>query len=275
MPLVPARMFFSRHSGPIHHWPPFLLFWFFFFLSIYLFFYKMLLETVREIYKLSLSTPSLVHVWPLVTATVVSTLNRPNDIPQVYKFAEECIDETHTDATWRLEKKQMLVTRLQEALYKSYAIVGFPKVINSLSTLSQAVTGDVRLSLLRRNPRDVSSWEQVLQQRARGRALFDKIYECHATRVYDNLSDAYPDLAEAAINHIYAPILSDVSILGEKETSFVLVAALIAENLPKQLRGQWYGAQHNGATLDELRQIQTMVHLICKEYNVPCAEIAK
>lgn len=141
-------------------------------------------------------------------------------------------------------------------------------MINSLQALA-SVTPDEVLARLPKSPiRSESSWEQVLDQRERGQRLFDTIYERHSQRVVEQMQSAYPDLAQTAIHHLYGPVLAETSIVSAKETSLLMVASLMVQDVPPQLKGHRYGALHHGATQQELGHVETLVHTLCRYYAV-------
>ena len=78
---------------------------------------------------------------------------------------------------------------------------------------------------------------------------------------------AYPDLAQTAINQLYGPILSETSIINAKETSLIMVAGLMVQNVPAQLRGHRYGALHQGATQQDLTRVENLVDLLSRYYG--------
>lgn len=83
----------------------------------------------------------------------------------------------------------------------------------------------------------------------------------------------HPDLAQTALHHLYGPILSDVSVLNPKETSLVVVAGLMAENILLQLKGHRYGAIHNGATEQEIRKVESLVSELADHYKIPIGKL--
>lgn len=67
------------------------------------------------------------NVWPLIAATTLSALNRPDEIPRVYIHAMEH-GQGATDAKPGEEEQLAISRRMREALIKSGAIGGLPKV---------------------------------------------------------------------------------------------------------------------------------------------------
>lgn len=116
--------------------------------------------------------------------------------------------------------------------------------------------------------RTESSWNDIIKQRERGQHLFDTIYERHSKKVQENMYTAYPDLGQAAIHQLYGPVLAESSVISAKETSLIMVAGLMLQDVPAQLKGHRYGALHHGATQQDLERLEIMVDIIARHYNV-------
>lgn len=112
------------------------------------------------------------------------------------------------------------------------------------------------------------SWNDISKQRERGQHLFDTIYERHSKKVQDNMYTAYPDLGQAAIHQLYGPVLAESSVISAKETSLIMVAGLMLQDVPAQLKGHRYGALHHGATQQDLERLEIMVDIIARHYKV-------
>lgn len=67
------------------------------------------------------------NAWPLVAATTLSALNRPDEIPGVYAHALEH-GQGAADARPGDEEQLAISRRVREALVKSSAVSGMPKV---------------------------------------------------------------------------------------------------------------------------------------------------
>jgi hypothetical protein len=73
------------------------------------------------------------HTWYLITAATLSILNRPDEIPKVFKHAIE-LGPDHIDRAPDSEEQLKISRRIREALIKSAAIGGLPKVRLQLSS---------------------------------------------------------------------------------------------------------------------------------------------
>ncbi|KAK7425410.1 hypothetical protein QQZ08_008089 [Neonectria magnoliae] len=172
--------------------------------------------------------------WYLITATTLSILNRPDELPKVYAHAiEESLDTTETLAE---HKDQLQVSRrMREALVKASAVGGMPKTINALMAL-KSVTPEEYLDTASggENPssryRDLyeTTAPQVLQ---RGQIFFDKLYGKIARRVMGQMDRSGSEDLGLMARLVYGYILSNTDVLSPTETSFVLIASLIPQDV--------------------------------------------
>lgn len=99
---------------------------------------------------------------------------------------------------------------------------------------------------------------------ARGKTFFDKVYGKVSKRVMGGMRNSYDDLGVVA-ELMYGHVFSNLKVLGERDTSLLLVAGLIPQNVNPQLKGHLKGALNNGATVEEVMAVREMVLKICKE----------
>ena len=64
---------------------------------------------------------------------------------------------------------------------------------------------------------------------------------------------------------LYGYVLSNTGVLSGLETSLVVLAALIPQDVNPQLKGHLKGAANQGATLDQIRAVREVVLAICRE----------
>ncbi|RPA75633.1 hypothetical protein BJ508DRAFT_418035 [Ascobolus immersus RN42] len=229
------------------------------------------------------TTPNLpVGSWYLITAVTLCVLNRPFELPAVwnYALANSAIPGSDTEdyvrkqyQTEKLGTPQDIISaredgretalqiarRIREGLLKSAIIGGLPKAINALHTFRQCTPGH-----LQSDPNaSPTGRRSELQQPAtalltRGADFFDNTYGKISRRVSSNLANSYDDLGLTA-QLLYSYILSNTKVLTAKETSFVLIAGLIPQDVNPQLKGHLKGAVNNGATLEEVRAVRSIV----------------
>lgn len=206
-----------------------------------------------------LSSHSLLSTnWHFLSAATLNVLNKPKDIPLLYAYA---IEQTPK------EQHAQLTAQFREGIFKTAALIGLPRVINGLTELKQVTPSELRATeLLREDKRDYSR---------EGEELFAQVYGKITRRVHGNLKAAYPDLDWFVQNFEYGPLLAHTSVLGPKETSLVIIAALIPQDVIPQLKGHLKGALNNGATVAEVNELRDMVIQLCSWYGVTLREVSK
>lgn len=181
-------------------------------------------------------------VWYLITATALCILNRPEHIPAIYTHAIATHASSSSSSSPAEQEQLRIARRLREALLKTSAIGGMPKTINALQALKQAVPQSLwdepptttsssscsRSPTGRRHDIHHTPTDQVL---ARGQAFFDKCYGKVATRVMDALDHSGTEDLGLAVRLTYGYVLSPVGVLNERDTSFVMIAGLIPQDV--------------------------------------------
>lgn len=91
-----------------------------------------------------------------------------------------------------------------------------------------------------------------------------------------SMSNSYDDLGVVA-ELMYAHVFSNVEVIGARDTSLLLIAGLIPQNVNPQLKGHLKGALNNGATVEEVMAVREIVLKICEKsgWKGNEAEVAK
>ncbi|KAF8425619.1 hypothetical protein EV426DRAFT_595916 [Tirmania nivea] len=174
--------------------------------------------------------------------------------------------------------------RLREGLMKMSVLLGYPRAINALSSLHKSQ----QLLSVKSSPRTIlystvlsrlsggpplrpylrpsrtDKNEIPVNNYSRGLSLLTKVYSPkHVPNLLHNMSiSSAGDLSNFAVSRIYGDLLSDVSILNERETGlacFVTCLALALGTGPEevelagQIKGHMYGARNLGASGAEVR----------------------
>lgn len=63
---------------------------------------------------------------------------------------------------------------------------------------------------------------------------------------------------------LYGYILSNTNVLTSAETSYVLIAGLIPQDVNPQLKGHLRGALNGGATVEQVKAVRDIVIRICE-----------
>jgi alkylhydroperoxidase/carboxymuconolactone decarboxylase family protein YurZ len=99
----------------------------------------------------------------------------------------------------------------------------------------------------------------------RGQKFFNRVYGKVSKRVMGQMDRSGTEDLGAVARLMYGYLLSDVQVLNEAETSWVLIAGLIPQDVNPQLKGHLRGALNNGASKEEVRAVREVVIRICKE----------
>ncbi|WPK24967.1 hypothetical protein PUMCH_002266 [Australozyma saopauloensis] len=195
-----------------------------------------------------------------------------------------------------------VANRIREALLKVAPIAGLPRSINALTALKKVTPNSIRPEQKPKRPcvltpghvrssdlvqedfagtrfesdeiptcdtlegpvslLSVNS-ETVLNNTVRGLDLWQAIYGKIGNRVKNQMFNAYPDLWQYAYNNVYGPILSFTDIVSAKETSFVVISALIPQDVNPTLKGHLKGALNQGASKEEIESVRCLTFDIC------------
>ncbi|KAI0657241.1 hypothetical protein C8Q70DRAFT_298233 [Cubamyces menziesii] len=90
----------------------------------------------------------------------------------------------------------------------------------------------------------------------RGEQLFRAMYRDTADAVQGLLDTAYPDLGWFCNTVGYGMTYGGTDVLTQVESSFAIVAALIAVDAPRQVGWHLANARHGGASLEEARAVR-------------------
>ncbi|KAF5330746.1 hypothetical protein D9619_006063 [Psilocybe cf. subviscida] len=187
--------------------------------------------------------------WYIVAAVAFSASNKPELVPRVFAHALDDLKSLSPAA--KPEDEMLLARKMREALFKSGLISGYPKAINSLRALSEIMPEDLREKELLRDPN-----ASLAEYGRTGQTLFDSFYGDKSDSVKQLLISIYPDMEWFSTTIGYGVVYGNTSILSALETSYTLVAALIAGDTPQQIAWHLDSAQRGGATLDEVRAVR-------------------
>ncbi|KAI4247764.1 MAG: hypothetical protein L6R40_001350 [Gallowayella cf. fulva] len=189
--------------------------------------------------------------WYLIAGVALSTLNKPDEIPHVFHYAMEK-DAGSTETPINIAR------RMREALVKASAIGGLPKraresarevfdstakilysqSINALFALKKVTPPALLDEPLTYSPteRSVELYDmpasRILQ---RGQSFFDQIYGKVSTRVMGQMDRSGTEDLGITARLMYGYILSNTTVLSPAESSFVLIAGLIPQDVSKFL----------------------------------------
>ncbi|KAL2268540.1 hypothetical protein VTJ83DRAFT_3386 [Remersonia thermophila] len=215
------------------------------------------------------------HTWYFIAAVTLSQLNRPDEIPKVYLHA---LRTTPDGLTPSHDEKLQISRRMREALVKAAAVGGVPRTINALLELKKA-TPEELLDVPepagpaaagaspspsptgRRADLYDTPVPEVLQ---RGQAFFNDIYGKVARRVMSQMDNCGTEDLGLVARLMYAYVLSSTAVLSPAETSFVMIAGLVPQDVNPQLKGHLRGALNGGATLEQVRAVRSVAVDLCR-----------
>ncbi len=173
------------------------------------------------------------NTWYFIAAVTLTVINRPDEIPIIYKHALDHVT-IQCEGQVKLDEELKVLRRMREALLKTSAVTGAPKVINACLALKEAtpkhlqdIDGDISTTGRRVDISEVPS-SQVLQK---GQDFFDKVYGKISSRVTRMMNSSGTEDLDLIAKLMYGFILSNTTLLDQAETSYVLIAALIPQDV--------------------------------------------
>ncbi|MCJ1316520.1 hypothetical protein MMC15_001841 [Xylographa vitiligo] len=206
------------------------------------------------------------HSWYFIAGVTLSVLNRPDEIANVFRHALET-GPGRIDGKPEHDEQLQMARKMREALVKAAPIGGLPKAINALFALKDVTPPALLDEPLAYSPtsRPVEVYDvppsRILH---RGQTFFDKVYGKVSKRVMGQMDRSGTEDLGITARLMYGYILSNTSVLTAAESSFVLVAGLIPQDVNPQLKGHLKGALNNGATIEEVKAVREIVIRICE-----------
>lgn len=185
-------------------------------------------------------------------------------------------------------KQSMVTEKLREALLKTGPLAGLPRAINGLHTLKEATPTKLQSKSTEIDPweaamgdeipcpdslrRPVESKEDQLEIVHRGLRQWNSIYNKVSNRVVNNLHSSYPDLWYFTLIHCYGPLFSFDKVLSVPETSIVVIASLVPQDVNPQLKGHLRGALNVGCDFETIEAARTLSILVSEWCGVKWAD---
>ncbi|MCJ1235300.1 hypothetical protein MMC14_003267 [Varicellaria rhodocarpa] len=206
------------------------------------------------------------HSWYFIACVTLSMLNRPDEIPKVFNHVIER-GAGNVDSAPGHEEKLKIARKTREALVKLAPIGGLPRTINALFSLKNVTASSLLDEPLRYSPtsRPIEVYDMpsstILH---RGQMYFDKVYGKVSKRVMAQMDRSGTEDLGITARLLYGYILSNTSVLTAAESSYVLMAGLIPQDVNPQLKGHLKGAINNGATLEDVKAVREIIIRICE-----------
>jgi len=139
------------------------------------------------------------------------------------------------------------VPRIREAILQSYLFAGYAAAINAFVVLNKIAPEDFRFLREEGHP-SLSKWT------ARGEILCRKIYGSQYERLFHNMKQIHPDLADWMLSEGYGKVLSR-PFLSTRVRELLIVGMTAVLNVERQFHSHIKGALHVGATKKELQAV--------------------
>lgn len=251
-----------------------------------------MLLTPQRLQKLA-TWENLSDSWYLVATVTLTVCNRPQEIPKLYHYALHTQNTNENPSSELYEKISGIVDKfedinatgkdigfnpysryncnesffqtsdkLRESILKTAALSGLPKAINSMMILKNSTP--IEFQTKGNNREKIKNWEDYQQVQKRGKEYWNKVYTKISSRVENQMSSSYNDLWTYTIEDVYSPLLSFNEILTPNETSLVVIASLIPQDVNPQLKGHLKGAVNSGVAISKLKSARDMSILISK-----------
>ncbi len=101
------------------------------------------------------------------------------------------------------------------------------------------------------------------QMMQRGQTYFEAVYGKITRRVMGQMDRSGTEDLGLMARLMYGYVLSNTAVLSPAETSFVMIAGLIPQDVNPQLKGHLRGALNGGATVEQVKAVRNMVVEIC------------
>ncbi|OAL35612.1 hypothetical protein AYO20_05231 [Fonsecaea nubica] len=230
----------------------------------------------------SSSSSSSSSLWYILTTALLLAFHKEKLIGELWGYlssssssstrdgsAQEDADAAETET----EELVAVARRIREACLKASTLVGFPRAINALLTLQQAIekTHPAVSAVLETDQslraavtattesedgtqRDATAPAPATTKAARGMALFSRIYAQHTPRVLSAMSRCSGgDLTHFAIHCIYGELLSEASAIDDLATGLLEFVCCLADGCGPQAKGHFFGSVNLGASAGLLR----------------------
>ena len=138
---------------------------------------------------------------------------------------------------------------IREAVLQTYLFAGYAAAINAFILLNEiAGTEPDQNTFWQETTQDLQDWKE------RGQELCQKIYGSQYEKLFHNMKQLHPDLADWMIWEGYGKVLSR-PFLSPRVRELLIVAMTAALQVERQFHSHVRGALHVGATPEELRAV--------------------
>ncbi|KAF2401605.1 hypothetical protein EJ06DRAFT_352207 [Trichodelitschia bisporula] len=155
------------------------------------------------------------EAWYLAVIPALLAFRRPELIAPVYEYAARVGEDP----------PQQLVARIKDALMKLWTIIGIPPVISAVPHLARVSPSPSETAESMYTPLTLDAVE------SRGRGFMQTLYQHNLAQSTGTWGVHEPDFLWLEERVIYGLFLADHSLLGQVETSVVVLAAMMCSGL--------------------------------------------
>ncbi|KAL5512039.1 hypothetical protein ACEPAH_5258 [Sanghuangporus vaninii] len=186
--------------------------------------------------------------WYIVATAAFSAGNRPEAVPFVLKFVLAELIALSASG----DDKRRAVVKMREALFKAGLISGYSRAISALVALYEATPDELRDTKLVREVENLT----VSDMLASGDEFLSALHGNNTESVKSTFYKIHPDMGwfgrAIACGHVWGA----QNVLSQRETSFILVSALIAMDTPIQIKWHLESARRAGASAEEVNAVR-------------------
>ncbi len=170
-----------------------------------------------------------------------------------------------------LIERKVSLPELYEVLLQSYLFCGFPRMLDALFDLAALVEPNSYLPSNTKTKRNSSQLaytaDESMSYEKRGRDLIQLIYGKNYHKLEHAISKMSPDVFRLMIMEGYGKTLSR-SGLDVKTRELAVVAALVVDRRPRQLRAHLRGALNVGVTPETLQELFRVLAVFTPEATI-------
>jgi len=213
------------------------------------------LESLYPHGEIASSSEVIQNPWYLVTLASFAAANRAEAVPLLFKYVlgelEQAQNRFNTPVPEANREKYLLAHRFRDAIFKGGMIGGYSRAINALVSLLE-----VTPEALRNTNRQRDTTLSLPELEKRGQVFYQANYGEIAADVQALLDEIHPDMGWFSNTIAYGLVYGYTEILGQLETSYILVGSLIAVDTPRQINWHLGNARRGGASLEQIRAVR-------------------
>ncbi|KIW12478.1 hypothetical protein PV08_09755 [Exophiala spinifera] len=214
-------------------------------------------------------------LWYILTTAILLSFHKEKLTGDLwaYLFSRTSPLPARSQAPARNEDDLLAIARrIRESCLKASTLVGFPRAINALFSLSTSInTTAPTLSNILASDTSLRAPLDATTKYDRGLTFFKQIYTKHTSRVLSAMdSTSGGDLTHFAINCIYGELLSEHTIIGAQETGLLEFVCCLADGCGPQAKGHFFGSLNLGASSDTLRASVELTEEVARQLQLTC-----